>query len=274
MVAIGSLTTSQTVTPFQVRPPGGPEAGGGVRANDGQTQGQSGPGGQSASSAATQPGRGVEAGGEGQGGGPNQSSEAEERVIRELKKRDAEVRRHEAAHASAGGPYAGSPSFEFQRGPDGGQYAVGGEVSIDTSPEDTPEETIRKMEIVRRAALAPADPSPQDLRVAAEAQQKAADARSEQRQQQADAVAGAEKGESDRDGGVGAASEAGRVTQSDDGGPQQDVRQGSKAGLARATEETGREQNGALDSLRQRAIAAYQNAAIRQPNLIGAGLLV
>jgi hypothetical protein len=39
-------------------------------------------------------------------------------------------------------------------------------VPIDVSEEKDPEATIRKMEIVRAAALAPADPSPQDLRVA------------------------------------------------------------------------------------------------------------
>ncbi|AWL10598.1 hypothetical protein HMF8227_00090 [Saliniradius amylolyticus] len=105
--------------------------------------------------------------------------EANEKEVKELQERDREVRQHEQAHANRGGQYAGAPSYEYQRGPDGQQYAVGGEVSIDISEEPTPEQTIRKMEQVKAAALAPAEPSPQDYRVANEAQQTAVEARGE-----------------------------------------------------------------------------------------------
>ncbi|RUM91944.1 MAG: hypothetical protein DSZ23_01165, partial [Thermodesulfatator sp.] len=95
------------------------------------------------------------------------------RVLSELKKRDREVHKHEQAHIAAGGHYVrGGASFQYETGPDGKKYAVAGEVSIDTSPEKDPEATIRKMETVRRAALAPAHPSAQDRAVAAEAQMK------------------------------------------------------------------------------------------------------
>lgn len=104
---------------------------------------------------------------------------ADQEEIEELKTRDAEVRAHEQAHAAVGGQYAASPTYEYENGPDGNQYAVAGEVSIDISEEDTPEETIRKMQQVRAAALAPADPSPQDLRVASEATKLATEARSD-----------------------------------------------------------------------------------------------
>lgn len=98
--------------------------------------------------------------------------------INALKARDREVRAHEAAHASVGGQYAGAPVFQYQRGPDGRRYAVGGEVSIDASPvADNPQATIRKLETVRAAALAPADPSPQDRQVAARATALIAEAR-------------------------------------------------------------------------------------------------
>jgi hypothetical protein len=94
-------------------------------------------------------------------------------VIQELKKRDAEVKAHEQAHLSVAGRYAaGSASFTYQTGPDGTQYAIGGEVPIDVSDEDTPEATIQKMETIKRAALAPADPSPADRQIAAEASAK------------------------------------------------------------------------------------------------------
>jgi len=97
-------------------------------------------------------------------------TEPEKQQVRELAARDREVRAHEQAHASVGGRYASAPSYTFQRGPNGQQYAVAGEVSIDVSPvAGDPQATIEKARIVRRAALAPAQPSPQDRSVAAEA---------------------------------------------------------------------------------------------------------
>lgn len=106
--------------------------------------------------------------------------ETEREVIRELAARDREVRNHEQAHAAVGGQYAGSPVYEYIRGPDGVSYAVGGEVSISTSaiPGD-PEATIIKARQIRRAASAPAEPSPQDRRVAAEATRLETEARAE-----------------------------------------------------------------------------------------------
>ena len=91
--------------------------------------------------------------------------------IAKLRARDREVRAHEQAHAAAAGGLArGGPKFTYQRGPDGKQYAVGGEVTIDTSPvPGDPEATIRKARQIRAAALAPAEPSAQDRAVAASA---------------------------------------------------------------------------------------------------------
>lgn len=110
-----------------------------------------------------------------------QLNEEEARQLRELKARDREVRTHEQAHRSGGGQYVrGGTKFEYQRGPDGQLYAVGGEVQIDTSKvPDDPEATIRKMRAIRSAALAPSNPSPADRRVAAEAARKEAQARVE-----------------------------------------------------------------------------------------------
>ncbi|MBW0146920.1 hypothetical protein KXD86_05405 [Marinobacter sp. CAU 1620] len=100
--------------------------------------------------------------------------------LSELKARDREVRAHEAAHQAAGGQHAGAVSFTFERGPDGAEYAVGGEVSIDVSPvQGDPQATIEKMRIVRAAAMAPAEPSSQDRAVAAEAMQVMLQARTE-----------------------------------------------------------------------------------------------
>ena len=103
----------------------------------------------------------------------------EQQEIRNLEARDQEVRTHEQAHAAAGGQYAGSPQYEYTTGPDNKRYVTDGEVSIDISELNSPEETLRKMQQVRAAALAPAEPSAQDLKVAAEATQKSLEARSE-----------------------------------------------------------------------------------------------
>ncbi|MBN1697057.1 MAG: hypothetical protein JW881_06060 [Spirochaetales bacterium] len=117
----------------------------------------------------------------------NEMNLSEARILGHLRARDAEVRAHEHAHiAAAGGIATAGASYSFVMGPDGRLYAVGGEVSIDTSPvPGNPEETIRKAQKIRRAALAPANPSPQDMRVAAAAIQMEQQARAELRQEKA-----------------------------------------------------------------------------------------
>lgn len=102
---------------------------------------------------------------------------AELKKVQELKKTDAEVRAHESAHLAAAGPYASQANFQYQIGPDGRRYAVSGDVKIDTSEiSGNPEATLKKAEIVKKAANAPKDPSPQDKKVAAEAQEMATQA--------------------------------------------------------------------------------------------------
>lgn len=98
-------------------------------------------------------------------------SPAERKVVERLKARDAEVRAHEQAHKGAGGQYvSGGITYRYQTGPDGRQYAVEGEVSIDTSKvSGNPEATIQKARIIRKAANAPAQPSAQDRSVASQA---------------------------------------------------------------------------------------------------------
>lgn len=121
--------------------------------------------------------------------GPDGLTEEDRQKVEELKRRDLEVRAHEQAHAAAGGPYAGAPRFRFVRGPDGKFYAVAGEVSIDTSAvPGNPRATIRKMQQVKRAALAPQEPSAQDRRVAAEAERKILQARQEIREEENEQV--------------------------------------------------------------------------------------
>jgi hypothetical protein len=108
-----------------------------------------------------------------------QLSREEQAQVRKLQARDREVKAHEAAHRAAAGGMAGGGSYTYQTGPDGRSYAIGGEVSINASYSGSPEEIIRQAETIQRAALAPADPSPQDRRVASQAAAVAAQARSE-----------------------------------------------------------------------------------------------
>lgn len=123
------------------------------------------------------------------GRGPLDLSEAEQALVRQLQQRDREVRAHELAHVAAGGPYVTAPAtYQYQVGPDGRRYAVGGEVSIDTSVPSDPEAALAKAQIIQRAALAPADPSPQDYQVAAQARQMEAEARRELAAEQLEAI--------------------------------------------------------------------------------------
>lgn len=165
--------------------------------------------------------------------------QAEEKQVQELAQRDREVRAHEQAHARVGGQYAGAPSYTYQQGPDGKRYAIGGEVSIDTSAERTPEATIRKMQIVIRAATAPADPSSQDLKVAQQARAALQEAQAEARQQRAEELGGDED--------ESAPGQSNSVSEPDGAG-QTD---------SSSRDETGR---GGGDRSAARAIAAYQAA--------------
>jgi hypothetical protein len=135
------------------------------------------------------------------GAGPRTEAELsaeEKQVLDDLKARDREVRAHEQAHLAAAGPYAkGPPSFEFQTGPDGQPYAVGGEVQIDTSKvPGNPQATLVKAQTIKRAANAPRNPSAQDRQVAAQAAQLEAQARQEikeERLEKQEKTSGAEK---------------------------------------------------------------------------------
>jgi|GEM_PF-923521 len=184
-------------------------------------------------------------------------NEAEEKQVEKLKQRDREVRAHEQAHARAGGAYAGPPSYSFQQGPDGKRYAVGGEVQIDTSTERTPEATIRKMRVVISAALAPAEPSGQDLSVAQQARAQLSEAQAELRQQKLEDL----KGEETQPGGTGETAEVPKAeTQTasgrQDSGTEDSVDRGDADSTGRARS-TVRADEAAL------AVNAYQEALQR-----------
>ncbi|MCL2029591.1 MAG: hypothetical protein FWG97_04170 [Deltaproteobacteria bacterium] len=112
----------------------------------------------------------------GASGGPVQGplkelTPEEEAQVRKMAQRDQEVKAHEQAHVAASGGLAGAPKYSYQTGPDGRQYAVGGEVSIRRSGGGgNTDQAIAEAETVKRGATAPAQPSSQDMAVAARAE--------------------------------------------------------------------------------------------------------
>lgn len=116
--------------------------------------------------------------------------------VSELKARDAEVKTHEQAHlAAASGISASAPNYEYQTGPDGNKYAVGGEVNISFTQGENPEENLANAQAMKAAALAPAQPSGQDRAVARSAERMIIEAKEELANQKAEATAEAEKPE-------------------------------------------------------------------------------
>ena len=116
-----------------------------------------------------------------------QLTEAQQQRVAELQQIDRNVRAHEQAHIAAGhGVVTSGPNYTYTYGPDGKQYAVGGEVGIDTSYERKPEANINKGIRIQAAALAPKDPSTQDYRVASVGEQMESTGRTDLRQEQAE----------------------------------------------------------------------------------------
>ncbi|MBR2207418.1 MAG: hypothetical protein IJ859_01260 [Synergistaceae bacterium] len=109
----------------------------------------------------------------------DEAEDQKEAQEKELENIQREVVAHEAAHQAAAGELGGGVSYSYTEGPDGKSYITGGEVPIKLKEGRTPEETLRNMQQVQRAANAPADPSGQDRQVAAKAAAIASKARQE-----------------------------------------------------------------------------------------------
>lgn len=90
-------------------------------------------------------------------------------MLSELTNVQKEVLAHEQAHMAAGGSLAGAASYSYTVGPDGKRYITGGEVPIAVPETDDLEQMLVYLDQARKAALAPAKPSGQDLAVAADA---------------------------------------------------------------------------------------------------------
>lgn len=160
---IGSATT--TATPFS----------GGPRTQEGAAKANTPPGPDRARAAEAR---------------TQQLSTEELQRVTQLKAIDAKVRAHEMAHVAAGfGVVTGGPTYNMAYGPDGRAYAVGGSVGVDTSAEKDPQANIEKGRRIQAAAMAPAEPSGQDFRVAAQGRALEAEGRKALAREQSEAAA-------------------------------------------------------------------------------------
>lgn len=84
-----------------------------------------------------------------------------------LRASDTGVRTHEGLHLkSSGGLAVGLPEFDLVQGPDGGFYAIGGKVDLQTTSTSDPIKAARQARDFANAAQAPGDASAQDIGVA------------------------------------------------------------------------------------------------------------
>ncbi len=114
------------------------------------------------------------------GSGNDELTQQEQREVSELKMTDSQVKAHEHAHkAAAAGLSTSGPNYEYETGPDGKKYAVAGDVNVSYKHSDDPEVNLRNAQQLRASALAPADPSSQDRKVAMQAEREIAQARQE-----------------------------------------------------------------------------------------------
>lgn len=75
-----------------------------------------------------------------------------QRVIGKLEDRDSEVKMHEQIHASGGVATTAPINYNYQVGPDGKLYAVGGSVKLDTSVPNDPKEAEVKLDQIQDAS--------------------------------------------------------------------------------------------------------------------------
>ena len=197
----------------------------------------------------------------------SQPDPAETAQIRKLAARDREVRQHELAHKSAAGSLAGAISFDYQRGPDGKLYAVGGEVDIRTTPASSdPADVVAYAEQVIRAALAPAEPSSQDRQVAAQARVMLAEAQAELAAIQGEAQSRGASEDSSDSGPAGESLELGavferRATITNDDEPDREDIQADIEETRERTAESLAEFQQTMNEVNQRLVEVNQRLA-------------
>lgn len=95
---------------------------------------------------------------------PGDLSQNERAELAQLQARDAAVRQEEKGHAAAAGQYGSAPQYEYQVGPDGQAYAIGGHVDMHIAAKTGSKEDINQaLTTLQNAALSPNAPSAADL---------------------------------------------------------------------------------------------------------------
>jgi hypothetical protein len=88
-------------------------------------------------------------------------------LVAELERMDRDVRDHEMAHYFAARPHSAFPEYWHVSGPQGRRYAASGITRFDASEvEGDVAASLRKLQKLRQAALAPRAPSDEDRRLA------------------------------------------------------------------------------------------------------------
>lgn len=87
-----------------------------------------------------------------------------ERVLDKFKSKDSEVKAHEQAHATNSSSNS-TVKYNYQMGPDGRLYAVGGEIRLDTSIPKDPTRALSKLDELIRASSAPSELSQADMQI-------------------------------------------------------------------------------------------------------------
>jgi hypothetical protein len=101
------------------------------------------------------------------------------RELRDLERKDLQVRTRDMAFIAAAGGAAGSYSVHYETGPDGQRYAVEADIRLDTSEGATPEQTLAKARALRAASMSGRRESVKDGNAAAKAMRMEAEARAE-----------------------------------------------------------------------------------------------
>lgn len=102
-------------------------------------------------------------------GGPTNLGVREREMLEKLKSRDRDIHDHTAQQFQLGKPYSVAPEYFQVRGPDGRRYAVAGLVRFDPGRSDTAaREMIRRLEIIKRAAMVRHRLTDNDVKIIAE----------------------------------------------------------------------------------------------------------
>ncbi len=100
--------------------------------------------------------------------GKNYDQNDYERVLDKFKNLDSQTRAHEQLHASLTNTKA-PISYNYQMGPDGKLYAMGGNVKIDTSIPEDEGAALAKLNELQKASLASGGLSSADAQIARDA---------------------------------------------------------------------------------------------------------